>query len=136
MDYKVENIIIEKKLVSKIFRFTKKKFSGVKFFTENKLDMQVGFMSHNTDHIITPHLHINRKKIIKNMSEFLIIFKGRLKVYFYNKKNKLSKTKILNQKDMILLMSGAHGFKVLRKIQMLEIKQGPFNGDKDKKRLN
>ena len=136
MDYKVENVIIEKKLVSKIFRFTKKKFSGVKFFTENKLDMQVGLMSHNTDHIITPHLHINRKKIIKNMSEFLIIFKGRLKVYFYNKKNKLSKTKILNQKDMILLLSGAHGFKVLSKIQMLEIKQGPFNGDKDKKRLN
>jgi hypothetical protein len=37
---------------------------------------------------------------------------------------------------MILLLSGAHGFKVLSKIQMLEIKQGPFNGDKDKKRLN
>ena len=36
---------------------------------------------------------------------------------------------------MILLLSGGHGFKVLKKLEMLEIKQGPFVGEKDKKRL-
>lgn len=33
---------------------------------------------------------------------------------------------------MILLISGAHGFKVLEKLEMLEIKQGPFLSKKDK----
>ena len=36
---------------------------------------------------------------------------------------------------MILLLSGGHGFKVLKKLEMLEIKQRPFIGEKDKKRL-
>ena len=36
---------------------------------------------------------------------------------------------------MILLISGGHGFKVTKKIEMLEIKQGPFIGEKDKVRL-
>jgi hypothetical protein len=36
---------------------------------------------------------------------------------------------------MILLISGGHGFKVLKKLEMLEIKQGPFVGEKDKMRL-
>ena len=67
------------------------------------------------------------------MSELLIIFKGKLKVYFYNKK-KIAKTKIL-KRDMVLLITGAHGFKVLEKLEMIEIKQGPFAGDKDKIRF-
>jgi len=36
---------------------------------------------------------------------------------------------------MILLLSGGHGFKAIKKVEMLEIKQGPFYGDKDKLRL-
>ena len=92
-------------------------------------------MKHGKNHIIKPHFHINRKKIVKEMSELLIIFSGQLKVFFY-KKNKLrTKSVIINKKDMILLISGGHGFKVLKKLEMLEIKQGPFVGEKDKVRL-
>ena len=69
------------------------------------------------------------------MSELLIIFSGKLKVYFYNKKNIRSKSVTLNKKDMILLIKGAHGFKVLEKTEMLEVKQGPFTGDQDKLKL-
>ena len=86
-------------------------------------------MAHQKNHIIKPHFHINRKKIIKQMSELLIIFSGTLKVFFYNKKKIKTKTVILNKKDMILLISGGHGFKVLKKLEMLEIKQGPFVGE-------
>jgi len=56
-------------------------------------------------------------------------------VYFYNQKKIKTKTVILKKKDMILLISGGHGFKVLKKLEMLEIKQGPFVGEKDKIRL-
>ena len=68
------------------------------------------------------------------MSELLILFSGKLKVYFYKKKI-FYKSIILRQKDMILLLSGAHGFKVLEKLEMIEVKQGPFTGDKDKIKL-
>jgi len=135
MNFIQKNVIVDKKIVAKVFRYSKQKFNGIKFFTSSDLNFQVGLMAHHKNHIIKPHFHINRKKIIKQMSELLIVFSGILKVYFYNKKKIKTKTVILKKKDMILLISGGHGFKVLKKLEMLEIKQGPFVGEKDKIRL-
>ena len=135
MYFSIKNIFVDKKIVAKVFKYQNKSFKGIEFFTANNLNMQIGLMGHSKNHIIKPHFHINRKKIVKQMSELLIIFSGQLKVYFYNKKKLRAKSIILNKKDMILLMSGGHGFKVLKKIEMLEIKQGPFIGEKDKMRL-
>jgi hypothetical protein len=64
MNFLVKNIIIDKKIVAKVFRYKKKKFNGIKFFTPSDLNMQIGSMSHGKNHIIKPHFHINRKKII------------------------------------------------------------------------
>ena len=135
MFFKTEDIFVDKKKVAKVFRYKKRKFSGIKFFTSKELNLQVGFMSHKSQHSIQPHYHLKRGKIIKDMSEFLIIFKGKIKVLFYNKKKVFVKSSVLNAKDMILIISGAHGFKILKKTEMLEIKQGPFVGEKDKKRF-
>ena len=135
MNYLVKDIIVDKKVVAKVFRYKSKKFKGVKFFTPSNLNFQIGSMSHSKNHIIKPHFHVNRKKIIKQMSELLIIFSGQLKVFFYKKNKSRAKSITIDKKDMILLMSGGHGFKVLKKLEMLEIKQGPFIGKKDKKRL-
>ena len=135
MYFSIKNIFVDKKIVAKVFKYQNKSFKGIKFFTASNLNMQVGLMGHSKNHIIKPHFHINRKKIVKQMSELLIIFSGQLKVFFYNKKKLRVKSLILNKKDMILLISGGHGFKVLKKLEMLEIKQGPFVGEKDKMRL-
>tara|TARA_B110000483_G_scaffold201334_1_gene242302 strand:+ start:18 stop:434 length:417 start_codon:yes stop_codon:yes gene_type:complete len=135
MYFLIKNISVDKKIVAKVFKYQNKSFKGIEFFTANNLSMQVGLMGHSKNHIIKPHFHINRKKIVKQMSELLIIFSGQLKVFFYNKKKLRVKSLILNKKDMILLISGGHGFKVLKKLEMLEIKQGPFVGEKDKMRL-
>ena len=135
MYFSIKNIFVDKKIVAKVFKYQNKSFKGIEFFTANNLNMQIGLMGHSKNHIIKPHFHINRKKIIKQMSELLIIFSGQLKVYFYNKKKLRDKSLILNKKDMILLISGGHGFKAPKKLEMLEIKQGPFIGEKDKMRL-
>ena len=135
MHFSTKDIVVDKKIVAKVFKYQNKNFKGIKFFTANNLNMQIGLMGHGTNHIIKPHFHVNRKKIIKQMSELLIIFSGQLKVFFYDKKKSRAKSIILNKKDMILLISGGHGFKVTKKIEMLEIKQGPFIGEKDKVRL-
>jgi len=135
MNFKTTDIIIDNIVVAKIFRYKKNKIKGVKFLTNNNLNLQVGVMSHPKNYLIKPHFHINKKRLIKNMSELLILFSGKLEVYFYNKKLKKCKSAILNPKDMILLISGGHGFKVLKPLQMIEIKQGPFVGTKDKVRF-
>ena len=38
--------------------------------------------------------------------------------------------------DILILIKGAHGFKVLESCDILEIKQGPYNKKRDKIRFN
>ena len=42
---------------------------------------------------------------------------------------------MLEAGDVILLISGGHGFVVLEDVQMIEVKQGPYSGDEDKTRF-
>ena len=133
--YILENIFDGKKIIAKIFRYKQKKISGIKFLTKKSLSLQVGVMSHPAKHFIVPHYHLKTKKINKTMSEFLFILSGKVKVKFYKKNKKIIKTKIINKKDMILLIEGGHGFEMIKKTEMIEVKQGPFSSDKDKIRF-
>ena len=81
MNFIIKNIVIEKKIVAKVFKFKKNKIKGVKFFTPNTNNFQIGLMSHAKNHEIKPHYHLMNKRIIKQMSELLIIFSGKLKVF-------------------------------------------------------
>ena len=47
----------------------------------------------------------------------------------------ISKSRILDAGDIVLLATGGHGFKVLEEIEMIEVKQGPYAGDADKTRF-
>ena len=89
-------------------------------------------MKHKRKHIIKPHLHKNRSTKIHYTTEVILILKGVLRVDFYNNFQKYLFSKILKSKDIIMLVSGGHGFKVLKDIEMLEIKQGPYSLSKDK----
>jgi hypothetical protein len=41
-------------------------------------------------------------------------------------------SRLLGPGDVILLISGGHGFEVLEELNMVEVKQGPYAGDSDK----
>ena len=45
------------------------------------------------------------------------------------------KKKTLSNKDIIILLKGAHGFEVKKNCKFIEVKQGPFFGLKDKKKF-
>ena len=53
-------------------------------------------------------------------------------VDFYNQFKKYLFSKILKEKDIIMLVHGGHGFKILKDVEMIEIKQGPYNLIRDK----
>ena len=40
------------------------------------------------------------------------------------------------KKEIIMLVHGGHGFKVLKNVEMIEVKQGPYNLIKDKIKFN
>ena len=83
--------------------------------------------------IIKPHLHKNFTRVIKKTNEVLIILKGILKVNFYNENKKLFKSLKVKKKQILILVDGGHGFEVIKPVEMIEVKQGPYKKYKDKK---
>ena len=132
----IEKIKHKKKLFALIVRGKYKRKKGVTFFTEKKDIQQLGYMSHKKNHIIYPHIHRKQVRKINHTSEVLLILKGVLRVDFYSIKREYLFSKILREKDIIMLVHGSHGFKVLKNVQMIEIKQGPFLAKLDKVRFN
>ena len=109
--------------------------NGINFFTPNELSQQLAYMQHPAGHEIQPHKHKHRKREVSFTQEVLIIKKGKLRVDFYDNNNDYLESYILSGGDIILLVSGGHGFEVLEEIEMIEVKQGPYYGDDDKKRF-
>ena len=128
----IEKVIHKKKLFALIVRSKFRKKTGINFFTDNNATQQFGYMKHRKNYVIKPHKHNQRLTKILTTTEVIILFKGILRVDFYdNKKIYLFSKKIFGE-DIIMLLNGGHGFKVLNDVEMLEVKQGPYKLSKDK----
>lgn len=132
----IKKINYQKQILAIIIKNFKKNKKGIKFFTPNNLSQQVAYMYHKKKHIIQPHLHKKRLKKIYDTNEVLIILDGKMKVDFFTTKKKYLKSEILNKNDIIILMKGGHGFKIMKDCKFIEVKQGPYLADKDKERFN
>ena len=105
---------------------------GIKFFTPNEYSQQLAFMNHPKGKEIQPHVHRKVHREVYYTQETLFIRKGKLRVDFYSDEQKYLENRVLNSGDVILLIKGGHGFKVLEDLEMFEVKQGPYAGDEDK----
>lgn len=92
-------------------------------------------MRHPAGKIIQPHVHLPVKREVSYTQETLVIKKGVLRVDFYGSDKRYLESRILQSGDVILLVTGGHGFEVLEEIEMFEVKQGPYAGEKDKERF-
>jgi len=128
----IEKIIYKKKLLAIIVRAKYRKKKGITFFTPSESTQQFGYMKHKKNHLIKPHLHKKRITKISYTTEVILLLKGELRVDFYNSFQKYLFSKILKKEDIVMLVHGGHGFKILKDIEMLEIKQGPYSLIKDK----
>lgn len=108
---------------------------GVEFFTPNDFSQQLAFMSHKKGKIIDAHTHNVVIREVKYTKEVLIIKKGKMRVDFYDDDRNYIESHIIKEGDVILLAYGGHGFEVLDDCDFIEIKQGPYLGDKDKVRF-
>lgn len=108
---------------------------GISFFTENDLSQQLAFMKHPKGKIIVPHVHQAVSREVIYTQETLVIKSGSLRVDFFDENQNYIESTVLLAGDVILLIKGGHGFEVLEDLEMFEIKQGPFVGERDKKRF-
>jgi hypothetical protein len=105
----------------------------VQFFTPTDSPLQLGCMSHPQGHVIAAHEHVPVSHLVTKIQEVLVIRRGKLRVDLYAQDRKFLSAHILCEGDVILLAAGGHGFKAIEDLEMLEIKQGPYLGQHEKR---
>jgi quercetin dioxygenase-like cupin family protein len=105
------------------------------FLTPPEFNFQVGFVVYPEGGEIVRHAHLPLERHIVGTSEVLIVKKGRCEIDIYNDDQQLVTTYELRQGDLILVVNGGHGFRMLEDTILLEIKQGPYIGLGEKERF-
>ena len=131
----LEQINIDNKIFAIIIRADYKK-DGISFFTPDEFSQQLGYMNRSEGYIIEPHIHNFIERKVDITQEVLFIKSGKVRIDFYSDNKDYLKSSILNKGDIILLAHGGHGLKMLESSEIIEVKQGPFCGDKDKVRFS
>jgi len=106
--------------------------SGIQFLTPPNLSQQLASMSYPAGKVISAHTHNSVPREVTYTQETLFIRKGRLRVDLYTQDHEYRLSRVLGPGDVILLISGGHGFEVLEGLNMVEVKQGPYAGIVDK----
>jgi len=109
---------------------------GIKFFTPNEFSQQLGYMNRPKGYIIAPHVHNSLPRAVEYTKEVLFVKSGKIRVDFYDNDKNYFESKIIEKGDFLLLAFGGHGFEMLEKSELIEIKQGPYAVENDKTRFS
>jgi mannose-6-phosphate isomerase-like protein (cupin superfamily) len=109
--------------------------AATEFVTTPDQNLQVGFVKYPTGGIIQRHKHRHLERHIEGTDEVLFVRSGRVEISLYDDDRQEVARRTLEQGDLILLVSGGHGFRVLEDTVLLEVKQGPYTGLDEKERF-
>ena len=102
------------------------------FITPPDSKQQVGFIVYSRDGVIKRHIHRQLERHIVGMAEVLVVRSGHCQIEVYDEEKKPVTVRDLYQNDVVVMVAGGHGFKIVEDTVLLEIKQGPYLGPEDK----
>ena len=130
----IEHIVFEGKPLAYIVR-SEMVPTATTFLTPPDFKQQVGFVVYPTGGEIQRHVHRPVERHLIGTSEVIVVRQGRCEIDIYNNQRQLVATKELREGDVLLMIDGGHGFRMLEDTVFLEIKQGPYTGVEDKERF-
>ena len=105
------------------------------FLTPPDYKQQVGYIVYPAGGEIERHVHRPLVRNLVGTSEVLVVQRGRCEIDVYSEGGELVATRELRQGDVMLMVGGGHGFRMLEDTVFLEIKQGPYTGEEEKERF-
>jgi hypothetical protein len=109
--------------------------TGIEFFTDGNSSQQLGYMRRAGGYVVEPHRHNPVEREVTQTQEVLFIRSGSCRLDLYGSGDSVLLTTVLEQGDVVLLSLGGHGIVMLEETEIIEVKQGPFSGDRDKSRF-
>lgn len=102
------------------------------FVTEPELIQQVGFVVYPAGGAIERHFHHPVERRVVGTPEVLVVRSGRCEIDLYDEQRELIATRELAAGDVIVIVAGGHGLRMLEDTILLEVKQGPYPGASEK----
>jgi hypothetical protein len=109
--------------------------SNTTFLTPPEYKQQVGFVVYPAGGVVHRHTHIPLERHIVGTSEVIVVRSGRCELDVYDDDHALVATRALEKGDIMLMVGGGHGFRMLEDTVLLEVKQGPYTGIDEKERF-
>lgn len=130
----IERITVNGRLLSVIIRVNFNK-DGIEFFTPNEFSQQLAYMNRPKGYVIPPHVHNEVSREVTFTKETIFVKSGKVRIDFYDDDRTYLESRVLCSGDVVLLAYGGHGFEMIEPTEMIEVKQGPYVGEKDKTRF-
>jgi mannose-6-phosphate isomerase-like protein (cupin superfamily) len=103
------------------------------FLTPDDALQQVGFVVHEAGAEVRRHYHLPLERKITGTPEVLVVRSGRCEMDVYDDEQQLVATRELGAGDVMIMVGGGHGFRMLEDTVLIEVKQGPYYGTEEKK---
>ena len=103
------------------------------FATDNEIELQLASFKLEEGDEILRHYHPKQERNISLTSEVILVTDGKIEVEIYDNNLELYATEIINEKEVIALFSGGHKITMLEDAKFIEVKQGPYDPNTDKK---
>jgi cupin fold WbuC family metalloprotein len=129
----VELFRTSQQLLAIVVRESASSESKYNFLTEQSEPLQLGVNFYRAGEAIESHTHLPRDIQIDRVQEVLVIGEGKTRLTLYDDDRRQVAETVLSKGDLVLLLSGGHGFEILEDTKILEIKQGPYDGKKQDK---
>ena len=108
---------------------------ATEFVTQPDRALQVGHIVHQRGHEIARHMHRPEERHITGTAEVLLVLRGWCDMDVYDDQRCLVATRDLRVGDIVVLLGGGHGFRMLEDTVLLEVKQGPYPGPGEKEQF-
>jgi hypothetical protein len=95
----------------------------------------MGMIVYKRGEAIIPHVHLPVTRTVEGTTECVIVRHGSCEIDIYDAARNHIETCLLSEGDIVLLLGGGHGFRMLADTVLFEVKQGPYVGGADKERF-
>ncbi len=105
------------------------------FVTPDNFSQQMGMIVYGAGQSVVPHVHLPIVRQVHGASEVVIVRKGKCVVDFFRTDRSYMLSRELHVGDIVSLIDGGHGFRMIEDTVLFEVKQGPYIGLKEKERF-
>ena len=105
------------------------------FHTDHSSEFQLASFNLKKDEIIQRHYHEKQERRIFSTNEVIVLQSGKMMLTIYDSNLEKIEDIFIESGDMVALFDGGHEIKILEDSIFIEVKQGPYFEQKDKKRF-